>query len=159
LREHSGDSLRHVLGEKAQRQPSNSWNAIVMEEPFENLAAILEIQVCRNRSESADADDGIRILQGSVEKTRLGYCAADGEQLVHLRPDRWVELPATSKRVLASIGQQDRLERTLNSAVVAPMLSQHANNEWERVQNEVPIVRPQTTDQKFTSASSDGFDP
>jgi hypothetical protein len=43
--------------------------------------------------------------------------------------------------------------------MVAPMLFQHANNEWQRVHDRVPIVRSQTTDQKFSGASGYRVDP
>jgi hypothetical protein len=47
----------------------------------------------------------------------------------------------------------------LNSAMVASMLSQHANNKWQRVHNGVPIVGSQAADQKFTGARRYGVDP
>jgi hypothetical protein len=43
--------------------------------------------------------------------------------------------------------------------MVASMLFQHANNEWQRVHDGVPIARSQAADQKFTGASCYGGDP
>lgn len=89
--------------------------------PFENPASILELRACRNGPKSACSDDGIGILQGSLEEASFGSRVASEEQRVHRAPDRRVELSAPSNRVLASIRQQDRRERPIDSFVVSPM--------------------------------------
>jgi hypothetical protein len=83
-------------------------------------------------------------FKAAVEEVPFAGRAAGREQLEHFPPDRCIELAATSKRVLAFIGEQDRLEGMLNSAMVAPMLLRHAHDEWQHGQHwvvTIPIAR------------------
>ena len=69
---------------------------------------------------SARAGDGIWILQSGVDETPLRGRGADGEQLVHLLPDRCVELsglpPRLSPWARASCVRRDEGQAAARSA-------------------------------------------
>lgn len=148
-----------MLRENGKSQSSNGWNGIVSQEPFENGNPIVELCIGGNESDGARADYGIGIVQGSVDETTLDFSPTAGEQLVHHPTDRRGEARSTRKSVRPTIRKQDGPERALDLSVVAPTLAEHADDERQRIEYCVSIVRPQATDQKFSGASGYGFDP